>query len=399
MKKETKAVLAADRLRVAISGRGTHRFLSAAAAQGIKLQAVRCEGDGYSAGIAGADLGRLRRLADSGHWQLNLVRRKGPGRWLERLLGRPGLVVGLLLFFVLVRWLSGYVWHIDFGELEAQRRNTFRAVLEEQGIREGTRMTQELLHSAQYALLQQSADFGWLSLNFAGGCLFVEQTENQTQTIQIPDGDVALYAKADGQILALRLQSGFAQVNAGQYVAEGQLLANGQKADRNGDAVMQGASGQIVARVQKTYAASQPLALQAEIPTGQSMRRDTWYFLGVPVISPQEEQSPYENQVQTVEWLPLAFGRIALPGCICRETCWETRTAELTYSTADAEALAYRQCRLALAEEFPDAVVESESRTASYTDTGVRCEVRFVFTADIARQGPLTPLPDTQAGT
>lgn len=395
----SKPVLAADRLRITISGRGAHRFLSAAAAQGIKLQAVRCEGDGFSAGVAGADLGRLSRLAEGGHWQLRLVRRKGPGRWLERLLARPGLVVGFLLFFVLVRWLSGYVWHIDLGELEPQYQPAFRAILEEQGIREGTPMTQELLHSAQYALLQQSADFGWLSLNFAGGCLFLEQTQNQTQGIQDPGGEVALYAKADGQVLALRLQSGFSQVNAGQYVAEGQLLANGLKADRDGDAVTQGASGQVTARIQKTYAAFCPLSLQTEVLTGRSSLCDTWYFLGGTLFSPPEESLTYESQVQTVEWLPLSFGRVSLPGCIRRQTNWETQSASLIYSSASAEALAYRQCRLSLAEEFPDAVIESETRTASHTETGVRCEVCFVFTADIARQGPLTPLPEAQAGT
>lgn len=389
-----RMMMVADRLRIAVKGRGCHRFLTAASAQGIKLHAVRCCGDGYNADVAGGDLARLRSLADAGGWQLQLVRRQGPGRWLERGMRRPGIAVGVLLFLVLVKWLSGYVWHIDFGNLEQAKIADFRQVLEEQGVREGTYMTQDLLHRTQYALLQQSDDFGWLGLNFAGGCLFVEQTVNQTQTVQDLEGEVGLYAKADGLVVALRLQSGFAQVNAGQYVAEGQLLANGQRADRDGDAVTQSARGQVVARVQKTYTASQPLRVEAQVLTGQSTKQDTWYCLGrsFSLNRSSSQSEPYEQALQTVEWLPLSIGQVSLPGCIYRQTAWETKPACLVYSAACAQAMARRQCRLDLLREFPDADIESEQVTPLYTEQAVECEVCFVFTADIAQEGPLMPL-------
>lgn len=395
MKKRSPGVWYADQLRFTVRGRGAQRFLSAAADQGVKVYSVRCEGDGYSLGASGMDLDRLRRLAAQGNWELSLCSRRGPGAFLERLMDRPGLAVGLVLFLAMVQVMSGFVWHIDFGTLDEAQYPAVRTVLCEQGVLEGVWMTQERLHSAQYMLLQHSDEFGWVSLNFAGGCLFVEQTPNQTQTVEPDTEQQALYAKAGGQVLELRLQSGFAQVAVGQYVAEGQLLANGQKADRDGQAVAQGARGSVLARVQKTYSASCPLERQADVLTGLYAKRDTWYWFG-HALAPGEENrqaDPFEQSCQTVEWLPLSLGRVSLPGCVRRETFWQTQQQTVLYSQTTAQALVCRQCRLALLADFPDADIQAESVNTLCTQAEVVCEVSYTFTADIAREGALAPLP------
>ena len=100
-------------------------------------------------------------------------------------------------------------------------------------------------------MLQQSDIFGWVSLNFVNGCLFAEATPTQTQTVQPAPSARVLCAKAAGEVLAVQLQSGFAEVKPGQFVAENQRLATCTRTDRNGRAVYQPVSGQVMARLQK----------------------------------------------------------------------------------------------------------------------------------------------------
>ena len=197
---------AADRLRILVEGPDARRFLSDAAAAGVRLRRVRCVGQsGYSAAAAGRDLARLRQLAERSGLQLRVLRRTGPGRLAERLWQRPGVWVGALLFVVLVRFLSGFVWTIDFGALDAARAGQVRQILDGAGIREGTRVSEELLQTARQQLAAQPELFGWVGLNFAGGCLFVETTAMERQSIRTATPETALYASDNAQVLAVRV--------------------------------------------------------------------------------------------------------------------------------------------------------------------------------------------------
>lgn len=386
---------AADRLRILVEGPDARRFLSDAAAAGVRLRRVRCVGQsGYSAAAAGRDLARLRQLAERSGLQLRVLRRAGPGRLAERLWQRPGIWVGALLFVVLVRFLSGFVWTIDFGALDAVRAGPVRQILDGAGIREGTRVSEELLQTARQQLAAQPELFGWVGLNFAGGCLFVETTAMERQSIRTATPETALYASDNAQVLAVRVESGFAQAAPGQYVAKGQLLANAQRADRDGDPVYQSASGSVTGRVQRTFTALQPLRQTVSILTGRSAMQQTLYLPGA-ALPLEESQAAFAEADRSESWQPLALGQLALPGCLYIRWEMERADRELTYTPAAAEALAKRSCVQQLLAEYPDAEIEQQSFACVQRDGGVYCTAEFVFRADIARPGAMQPLAET----
>ena len=235
---------AADTLRFSVTGPEPHRFLNRAAAAGVRLRRVRWQRDGYAATVSGTDRRRLERIARDGGWTLAVTTRRGPGKHTERLLQtRPGLAAGAVLFLLLVRALGGLVWCIDFGAMDPGLQPAMRRLLADCGIHEGVLLTKPLLQTAQAQALRRSEVFGWVSLNFTGGCLAIESTPSQTQTVREPPPRQGLYASADGEILAVEIESGFAAVTVGQTVARGQLLAAAERLDRKGNAVPQGAGG------------------------------------------------------------------------------------------------------------------------------------------------------------
>lgn len=384
----------ADRLYIRITGDRARGLLSAAVRSGIRLSHIHCVGGGYQASLAGHEWPRLSALAQQGGWTVETVARSGPGMLWERIGRRPGLTAGVAVFFLLQNLLSGYVWNIDFSALEAGERESFRTVLASQGIWEGARLTQEQLLSAQNALTGQLNTQGWISLNFLDGRLVLERTARDVQSIRQESQPGALYAAAAGEVVAIELSGGFSSVEVGQYVSQGQLLVNGQKADRDGDPVVQNAVGRVQARIQRSYTASQQLRRETAIPTGTCTRENIWHVLGFTLPDESEtNKSANTDGEQRISWQPIRLGRIALPASICHIETWDYAPQTLTYSEESAAALAQRDCRRQLLEEFPDAVIENEQVQTTAREGAVVCSVQYTFLADIARTGELYPLP------
>jgi putative sporulation protein yqfD len=170
-----RRIQAADSIRFCVRGRGAQRLLGQAAQTGLKLERIAPQADGFTAVVSGAGWAKLCQLAGAGGWQVIQMQRRGPGPLAERLLRRPGILAGIGLFFVLLHWLGGFLWCMNLELLTVPQQESIRTLLAQSGIWEGCRPSQAELAQAQQ-LLEASGDFGWVSLNFTGGCLTAEGT-------------------------------------------------------------------------------------------------------------------------------------------------------------------------------------------------------------------------------
>ena len=182
----------------------------------------------------------------------------------------------------------------------------------------------------------------------------------------------------------MEVESGFALVKPGQYVTAGQELAASQKLDRNGTPVTQAARGRVIARVTAQYSAEIPLKQTGFMLTGRRQEQTTLHLLGTTRQS--EEPDIFAEGITQIEWLPLTAGRLALPGCRCRVTRWEQAEQTVFHSEETALALARRDCRRQLGEQFPDAVIREQQMAQECDGKIARCTVQYVFAADIAME-------------
>lgn len=378
----------ADRLVFTVTGRGAALFLSRAAARGVRLWQIRCISDGYRASAAGRDLAVLQALALKGGWILTVTARRGPGRLALRLRARPGIPVGLLAFFVLLGLLPGYLWSIDFGALDAAQQQTMRSLLADARLYEGAPVSEPALRAAQQALTLESGQFGWISLNFIGGCLHLESRAAQPQSVRPTPQDTALYAAADGLVTAVNIESGFARVKPGQAVVKGQLLAAAAKRDRSGAPVVQAAAGTVAGQVEAAYTAEIPLQATAAALTGRCRAMVRYCVLGFEFPAQAQAAAPYPDADRRESWQPIMLGRLALPAGVCRREFWERADRRVTRSTEAAKRLAARECRRLLRADFPDAALQTMRLSYTAAAGGWRCRAVYRFTANIARSEP-----------
>lgn len=372
----------ADRISFRVQGKNAHRFLNTAVEQGIRLDHLRWETDGFTARGAGRDLSKLEDLAQKGNWTFSVFQRKGPGIPLERLLDRPGILLGGVLFFLLLGLMSRFIWTIDFGSMDVETQNRMRSLLYDCQIYEGAWVDDSKLKTAQDTVSQQSDVFGWITLNFTDGCLFIENTDAEYQNIKQEAPMQPLYAKESGEVVAVEPESGFSLVVPGQTVEKGQLLVDVVRLDRDGNEIQQGASGRILGRVEKSYTASQPFRVQQLIVSGESEIYTEFFFLGKSWSQQNDNQTA--QGLHQVEWLPLHLGRLNLPAMIRCETVWLQQEQAILYTQEQAQALALRNCRRQLYAEYPDAVIESERRVATVEGERAVCTVTYRFCANIA---------------
>ncbi len=372
----------ADSVRFYVQGENLQYFVNLAAAQGIRLAHLRWKKGSFTAQGQGRDYPRLQQIASRGNWSLSVAKRLGPGHMMEFFIRRPGLVLGGILFFALINVMNRMVWAIDFGTLSEASQERMRVLLDDCGICEGVFLEEETLQSAQYYAAQQSDLFGWVSLNFTGGCLYIEASDTQTQTMREEFSRVPLYAKIAGQVLAVESESGFAVVTPGQIVAQGELLVDTKRMGRDEKEIFQESDGRILARCEKSYSCSQPLQIKTTFLTGRYDSFDQWCVFGIQ--NDFEQEGPGGQNSTLVEWIPFHLGRLKLPGCIRRITVWEQADRVISYSLQQAQALAQRDCRSQLFAEFPDAVIESETCDVEPNTDSVFCTITYRFRANIA---------------
>ena len=182
-------------------------LLTDAAGQGLHLYGIFSLPGGFYGHCAAWQYRRLAALARHRRVRLRVEKRHGLYFLLRPLLRRKGLWTGLVAWGLVLLWLQGLIWAVDYGSLTTGQRARAGAVLRSCGLQPGTAVTEELLRTGEYSLLE-SGEFSWASLNFEKGRLAVEAAPARARP-EIAAGTLhGLRAKCNGTVLRTNLASG-----------------------------------------------------------------------------------------------------------------------------------------------------------------------------------------------
>lgn len=254
-------------------------LLTDAAGQGLHLYGIFSLPGGFYGHCAAWQYRRLAALARHRRVRLRVEKRHGLYFLLRPLLRRKGLWTGLVAWGLVLLWLQGLIWAVDYGSLTTGQRARAGAVLRSCGLQPGTAVTEELLRTGEYALLE-SGEFSWASLNFEKGRLAVEAAPARARP-EIAAGTLhGLRAKCKGTVLRTNLASGTMLVVPGQTVEAGQGLIGTARSERDGTLIFAPAAGTVVAQLEWQTDQSVPLAETMSQLTGENKTNYRLFFAG-----------------------------------------------------------------------------------------------------------------------
>ena len=355
-------------------------LLTDAAAQGIHLYGISARPGGFCAHCAAWQYRRLAALARHRRGRLRGEKRKGLYFLLRPLLRRKGLWVGLVAWGLVLVWLQGFIWAVDDSSLTTGQRARAGAVLRSCGLQPGTVVTEELLRTGEYALLE-SGEFSWASLNFEKGRLAVEAAPAHARP-EIAAGTLhGLRAKCNGTVLRTNLASGTMLVVPGQTVEAGQGLIGTAHSERDGTLIFAPAAGTVVAQLEWETNQSIPLAETLPQLTGANKANYRLFFAGhSAALSPS---APEGNGLCRTRHLQLEVFGLPLP-CAVEETTFYAQQQKTLYRTeAQALTLARLQGLRALHDAFPDAEILARREECTVQENTLHYNAVYTVAADI----------------
>lgn len=355
-------------------------LLTDAAAQGIHLYGISARPGGFCAHCAAWQYRRLAALARHRRVRLRVEKRKGLYFLLRPLLRRKGLWVGLVAWGLVLVWLQGFIWAVDDSSLTTGQRARAGAVLRSCSLQPGTVVTEELLRTGEYALLE-SGEFSWASLNFEKGRLAVEAAPAHARP-EIAAGTLhGLRAKCNGTVLRTNLASGTMLVVPGQTVEAGQGLIGTAHSERDGTLIFAPAAGTVVAQLEWETNQSIPLAETLPQLTGANKANYRLFFAGhSAALSPS---APEGNGLCRTRHLQLEVFGLPLP-CAVEETTFYAQQQKTLYRTeAQALTLARLQGLRALHDAFPDAEILARREECTVQENTLHYNAVYTVAADI----------------
>lgn len=355
-------------------------LLTDAAGQRLHLYGIFSLPGGFYGHCAAWQYRRLAALARHRRVRLRVEKRKGLYFLLRPLLRRKGLWTGLVAWGLVLLWLQGLIWAVDYGSLTTGQQARAGVVLRSCGLQPGTAVTEELLRCGEYALLE-SGEFSWASLNFEKGRLAVEAAPAHARP-EIAAGTLhGLRARCNGTVLRTNLISGTMLVAPGQTVEAGQGLIGTARSERDGTLIFAPAAGTVVAQLEWETNQNIPLAETLPQLTGANKANYRLFFAGhSAALSPS---APDGDGLCRTRHLQLEVFSLPLP-CAVEETTYYRQQQKTLYRTeAQALTLARLQGLRALHDTFPDADILARREECTVQEETLHYNAVYTVAADI----------------
>ena len=217
---------------------------------------------------------RLKSVTRELDASMTLRREKGAPVVLRRFRRRYVILAAGLCFAVLLWWGNTSIWAFEVTGNETVPTEQILRVLEQQGVKVGTRSLSIDQEDLRNHVLLELKDISWLAVNISGCTAHVQVVERHRPPKLMTDSEKCnIVATKAGLVTKVEALDGQAAVLPGSTVTKGQLLISGVvDSDMTGVRLLH-SLGKVYARTWYDLSTSVPLAIrQTEPPEKQRTR-------------------------------------------------------------------------------------------------------------------------------
>lgn len=286
-------------VKIKIFGDFPERFINICAFNNIKLWNIQKEKECIYCNVSVKDYFKIRRVKKNKTVHIKLLKKRGIYFTLKPYFTRKGLLVGIIFFFVIIQFLSQFIWNIKVVGNKTLSRSDILKYCKEIGIKEGSYSRSIDTNSARLNLIMECTKLSWASFIIEGSHLTVNVLE--TKTVKTKDTAPAnLVATKDGVVEKITVIGGKAVVKREQPVLKGDMLATGSLEYSNGTTHFVRCEGEIIARTEKIIKCNTPSVIKKSKDTGRVENRKVLNIFGCQIpLSTVPIDFPHSKEYKT----------------------------------------------------------------------------------------------------
>lgn len=272
------------------------RFINSCTADNIPLWDMHKKGSVLTAKTTPKGYRKIREPAKKSSMKVHITKKVGLPFFINRYSHRTGLIVGLLVAFVCLVYLSGHVWIIEVNGSERLSDSEVIEAFEDAGLKVGSRKSSLQLSQIESSAMLKLGGASWAAVNIRGCYAEINVRDlKEIPDIETHHGTSNIVARKDGQIAVLEAYRGSAVTGVGQSVLEGELIISGITENRLQENLFTDAHGYIVAKTTINVKTVTDNKITVCVPS----ERKIWslYFLGAEIFPPKNDtEDYYENR-------------------------------------------------------------------------------------------------------
>lgn len=268
-------------LRVQFYGDLKERALTLCAQNGITLWGNELKDGKIECFISVREFKYLRALIRGKGVRVHIIKKYGLPFITNRYKKRVGILAGAVSFFLILQFMSGYIWIIDVDGNEKIKEKAVIDACRTIGITEGIKKNSIYPKLEREKLILQLDGVAWASINIEGCRLTVNITETKEKETE-DEEYTNLLATADGIIEKMDIVSGTSVVSVGQAVKKGDLLVSGIVETTTGTRFVK-SKGTVLARSQREIILEEDFKQKDLVPFGKVKTKTVVELFGLKI--------------------------------------------------------------------------------------------------------------------
>ena len=379
-------------MKVQVSGRGIERLINKMLKEGIQIWNAKNMGTEVVVFYMKLqDVPNLRNAVRNTGCKVSFLERKGGPFFALKLKKYSGLVVGVMMFFIIIFFLSNMIWDIKIDGASPAVEHQVKKELDKMNIKVGKlRFTVGDMEDIQKDLSERVPAITWIGVQLEGTTFHFQVVEKKQPKKNNADLYVNLVSAKKATIVQTMVERGQGLVEKHQVVNKGQLLVSGFIGKEDNQKFV-GAKGKVMAEAWYKTSVEVPLETNLSVFNGDAKNKYSLSFGKIEIPIWGFGQHNFKEFEVEENLKPFMFFKWELPIAYHKKIYRSKEKVTRIYTRPEAEKQALEMGKndvLKLAPE--DAKIMNEKILKNHFENGkVKMTIHYQVLENIAIGQPM----------
>ena len=332
--------------------------------------------------VNSSEYNHLFFLTRQNNIKLQIIQRIGLAFFYSRNKNRKGIIFGIILFFLIIKIFSLFIWKINIIGVKNLNKNQIFEVSKLNGVFTGQFKKNIDAQIAGQNIMNKIPGIAWISVNLEG-CVANISIKEQINKPEFENNSEPqnIIASCDAQIFRMETFKGTPIMKAGDTVLKNQILVSKFIEDKDGNMNETCAKANVWAKVQDEISFSEKFEKIINLRTGISKKIFKFNFLNRN-FNINFWQKPDNNWEKETKENNINFFGIKIPTGITTEEFFETKKIKIVKTKQELIEETKTKAYDILKEKNLDITKCTEQ--ISETKNGINFKLKFEYLKNIA---------------